>query len=50
MQPVVETQRLRLRLPALEDAAAVAAHGGDPGCLSLRVVAAPPVARRRGIV
>ena len=30
MQPVVETRRLRLRLPALEDAAGVAAYGGDP--------------------
>lgn len=30
MQPVVETRRLRLRLPAREDAAGVAAYASDP--------------------
>jgi RimJ/RimL family protein N-acetyltransferase len=30
MQPVLETRRLRLRLPTLEDAAGVAAYASDP--------------------
>jgi len=30
MQPVVETRRLRLRLPEREDAAGIAAYASDP--------------------
>jgi [ribosomal protein S5]-alanine N-acetyltransferase len=30
MQPILETRRLRLRLPTLEDAAGVAAYASDP--------------------